>query len=436
MKKTVEYTIQKIMDAGTLPSDPPEQRTRKTILIVLVVFYTIFALFWGSVYLGMGLPLSAAIPYGYGAISLITLVFLFSTKGSRHYGFFRFTQLLLILILPFLVQWSLGGFERSGAVMIWALLSPVGALMFSGTSKAVPWFFGYLLLSVLSGCMNTICVRLTPPIDELASTVFFVVNITGVTTITFFLLRFFVQKGEEAFEELGHRHTQVRKEKERLSKIKSMMAYFIPETAKKMIEKSPEKDVLEKYIQDASVLFLDIEGFTVLTKKYDYEEINRTIEFYFSRFFDLIHQQGGDINETCGDGMMVVFMDDHTINHAHRAVRTAIDIQKICREEKPGSASDLIPIRVNIGINTGEVYLGSTKLSGDKIHRWTFTASGQVTILAARLSDYAQNGQILIGEETARRVENDFVLDSLTGVSLKNLEGFGAVFSVDPHTNA
>jgi class 3 adenylate cyclase len=54
--------------------------------------------------------------------------------------------------------------------------------------------------------------------------------------------------------------------------------------------------------------------------------------------------------------------------------------------------------------------------------RWTFTASGPVTIVAARLSDYAQGGQILIGEETVRSLENDFALKHLGKVRLKNFK--------------
>ena len=56
--------------------------------------------------------------------------------------------------------------------------------------------------------------------------------------------------------------------------------------------------------------------------------------------------------------------------------------------------ADLFPIQVNIGIGSGQVYMGSTKIRGTGRDRWTFTASGSVTILAARLSEFGQGGQI------------------------------------------
>ncbi|NIS60552.1 MAG: hypothetical protein GTO13_07610, partial [Proteobacteria bacterium] len=178
----------------------------------------------------------------------------------------------------------------------------------------------------------------------------------------------------------------------RLNKIKSVLGNFVPATAKHIIEKDPEGVLLEKYIHDATILFLDIEGFTTLVEQYPQERINRAIEFYFSLFFDVIQKAGGDINETAGDGMMVIFLDPAPDQHARNAVRAALEIQRKCMEVLATEDTDLFPIRVNIGISSGEVYMGSTKMRGTEGDRWTFTASGSVTILAARLSGYGRGG--------------------------------------------
>jgi hypothetical protein len=59
---------------------------------------------------------------------------------------------------------------------------------------------------------------------------------------------------------------------ERLTKIKRLLGHFVPEAAKRIIEKNPDKmGLLNKYIQDATILFLDIEGFTLLQQKYSQE---------------------------------------------------------------------------------------------------------------------------------------------------------------------
>jgi len=218
---------------------------------------------------------------------------------------------------------------------------------------------------------------------------------------------------------------------ERLQKIKRVMGYFVPRTAQNIIEKDPgKKGLLDKYVQDASILFLDIEGFTLLQEQYSQERINRTIESYFSTFFNLIQKNGGDINETAGDGMMVIFQDADPVRHAQNAVQAALEIQDQCLNTSANKDPDRFNIRVNIGIHSGRVYLGSTKMIGSGGERWTFTASGAVTILAARLSQYARGGQILIGEETAKRVEKFFSISGLGKLSLKNIKDSGEVYEI------
>ena len=65
--------------------------------------------------------------------------------------------------------------------------------------------------------------------------------------------------------------------------------------------------------------------------------------------------------------------------------------------------------------------MGSTRLREISGERWTFTATGPVTNLAARLGDRAEGGQILLSPETARRVEGKFRLQSLGEQTLKNM---------------
>ena len=117
----------------------------------MAVIYTIAGVVWGFGYLLLGLPVSGSIPLSYSFISAASLLYFFKTK---HYKFFCHSQLALILILPFLVQWSLGGLTASGAVVLWSILSPIGALMFAGTTRSIPWFIAYALLMVISGLQS------------------------------------------------------------------------------------------------------------------------------------------------------------------------------------------------------------------------------------------------------------------------------------------
>ena len=218
---------------------------------------------------------------------------------------------------------------------------------------------------------------------------------------------------------------------EKLEKVRMLLGHFVPQTAKNMIEKDPEKrGLLDKYIQDATILFLDIESFSLLVQKYSQEMINRTIETYFSAFLDLFQKNGGDLNETAGDGMMVIFQDPDPVQHAKNAFQTALQIQEKCLKMPKNGDPDLFPIQVNIGIQSGQTYLGSIKMRGSEGERWTFTASGAVTILAARLAQHAHEGKILIGDEAARRSRNFFSLNHLGRIPLKNIEDSGEVYEI------
>lgn len=430
LKKQLQHWIDRLAHVGSLPSDTTQQRLHKAILTLLASTYCIAGALWGITYFALGLPLAGSIPLGYTVLSGASLYTFFRTK---HYGVFRFCQLMLILILPFGVQCSLGGYAASGTVMIWAVLSPLGALMFSGTSRALPWFFAYLLLIAVSGILEGMVAQDTAAPSHSIVIAFHMMNIAGVSTVFYVLLRYFVREREQAMAVLDQEHRRVVQEKELLDKIKNVMSNFVPEAAKSLIEKDPEKGLLDKKAQDATVLFLDIEGFTGLLQKYPMEKINRVIESYFSIFFDLIHRHGGDVNEMAGDGMMVIFLHPDPVGRTRNAVQAALEIQERCLRVSEEHDSDLFPIEVNIGICSGKVHLGSTKLQGAGVDRWTFTASGPVTIMASRLSDYAQGGQILVEGVTAHYIEKVFPLSQLGKVHLKNFKEPVEVYQVRPH---
>jgi len=74
-----------------------------------------------------------------------------------------------------------------------------------------------------------------------------------------------------------------------------------------------------------------------------------------------------------------------------------------------------------MGVNSGSALVGSTRFEGTRGTRWTFTASGPVTNLAARLVGVAEGGQVVIGPETHRRVADEFRVELLGSRALKNL---------------
>ncbi len=90
------------------------------------------------------------------------------------------------------------------------------------------------------------------------------------------------------------------------------------------------------------------------------------------------------------------------------------------------------PVYINIGINTGTASVGLVCFEGMAGTRWTYTASGSITNLAARLSAYADTGQTVISQKVAEQLGNEFSLQDLGTVTLKNVSALTRLYSVIP----
>ena len=215
-----------------------------------------------------------------------------------------------------------------------------------------------------------------------------------------------------------------------LESIKANLSKFAPTTVTRLIETSPTGDVLEASERDCSVLFLDIEGYTRLTEQIGPTEMNRIIEKYFSAFMESIYENSGDVTETSGDGLMVIYLNDDKKTNALEAVRTAVTIREkaglINKEDKTLAE----PLLINMGICSGEAFVGATKLESYTGSRWTYTSHGVPTNLAARICGKAVGGEVLLSKETAERVKGHFSIQCLGKFCLKNVSEEVEIYAV------
>jgi len=223
------------------------------------------------------------------------------------------------------------------------------------------------------------------------------------------------------------KHTVDRKLGE-LRRIKDHFAKFVPEAVKSLVAANPEAPELAKQERDVSVLFVDISGYARLSEQLAPAMLNTLVERYFSTFLDRIHEAGGDINETAGDGFMAIFQNADMHTHATTAVDTALALFAATAALNLDSGAQQLAI--HMGLNSGLALVGSSRFEGLRGARWTFTASGAVTNLAARLASMAEAGQILVGPETARRLQGRYQLTRLGREHLKNLADAVDVYRV------
>ena len=226
------------------------------------------------------------------------------------------------------------------------------------------------------------------------------------------------------------RHWEATQEKIKISRMLDHLSPFVPQSVRSMVEDDPGQLKQDKKRKDVTVLFLDLEGYTRLTANWREAEVNEIVEKVFSRFVDPIHRSGGEINETAGDGLMIIFKNDDARTNAVHAVRAALDIAERSCESVLVGLEVLEPIYVNIGINSGSALVGMTRFKGSLSTRMTYTATGQVTNIAARLSDLAKKGDILIGEETARLIEGLWPVFDRGKASLKGIDEPLRVYSL------
>jgi adenylate cyclase len=96
------------------------------------------------------------------------------------------------LILPWFVMISLGGFRQSSAVVLWAALSPLGALLIDDLRGTLSWIAGFIALLIGGAILEPYLPQANLPQAFIAS--FYVLNVGVVISIAFGLLYYFVDR--------------------------------------------------------------------------------------------------------------------------------------------------------------------------------------------------------------------------------------------------
>jgi len=237
--------------------------------------------------------------------------------------------------------------------------------------------------------------------------------------------------------ELGTTLKELQESRQRLAvleQLKGELSKFVPESVKRLLEENPDATELEKKNVEVSIVFLDIAGYTKLSEQIEPRKLNQLVQTYFSSFLEIIQTHHGDINETAGDGLMVIFQPprDGRSDHALNAARAAFAIRHRTLQLNEEYAGMFPPVQLHMGINTGEVLVGATKIGGAGSQRWTFTAQGQATNQSARFAGFAKGDDIVVGPTTAERIRAYFVLEALGEQTFKNVSQPIAVFRLIP----
>ncbi len=176
--------------------------------------------------------------------------------------------------------------------------------------------------------------------------------------------------------------------------------------------------------RNVTVLFSDVSGFTALSEQLDPEEFQLVMKDTMSAIAAVISRYDGYLEKFIGDAVCAIFgapvaHDDEP----QRAARSALEINRVLAE-RAASRPDLPALGMHAGINTGVVIAGTV---GDGSQ---FGVMGDTINTASRLMNLAEEGEIFVSAETARRLRREFRLEDRGAFEVKGKQHPVAAFNV------
>jgi adenylate cyclase len=375
---------------GAAPTDSAELALQERLIVSLSVGLLPLTFLWSVTYFAAGAPLSAAIPGLYMIIAPInTAVF----AWNRNLVVYRFVQLLIFLILPWLLMMSLGGFKNSSVVIIWAALCPLAALLFEDSRRTVFWILGFVWLLIVSAILQPFLVPVGLP--ETFVTWFFVLNIGAVIAIAFTLLYYFVSQ-RNFFQERSE----------------MLLLNILPKEISEAL-KAGQQPMPAQY-ETASILFADIVEFTPMAATMTPLSVVDLLNEVFQCFDDLVEKYDLEKIKTIGDCYMVAAGVPRSCpNHAGVIVNLALDMRAAAAERKFGDRE----LSFRIGINSGQVVAG---VIGRK--KFIYDLWGDAVNVASRMESHGQSRSIQITRNTYQLIKDEYVCEAKGTIKVKGVD--------------
>ena len=188
----------------------------------------------------------------------------------------------------------------------------------------------------------------------------------------------------------------INEEREKEATQRSFEAYLPPSVVKRQLA-HPES-IFEVQKKELTIMFTDIKSFTTYSSTMTPDQIQNFLAEYFDAMVQIVFKYEGTVDKYIGDGLMVFFgAPEPQSDHAVRAVKAGIEMQIKCRELKEKWVKEgLFPLKIRVGINTGEVVVGNM---GTR-KKLAYTVLGSDVNLANRLESNAPVEGIMISRRT------------------------------------
>jgi class 3 adenylate cyclase len=191
---------------------------------------------------------------------------------------------------------------------------------------------------------------------------------------------------------------------------------YVDETVLKFMSGQEfEKSLRSNEMVEATVVFIDISGFTAITETEAPDTVVNLLNKYFDVMVGEIIAQNGYVDKFMGDAVMAIFRGDF---HLDRAIDAALAVRnRIENLPKDFTALPFSP-KVSIGINSGELVSGN--IGSANLRRLDYTVIGDVVNTAQRLQSVAKPGQVILPAKAYESVKESFTFREIGEVTLKN----------------
>jgi class 3 adenylate cyclase len=291
---------------------------------------------------------------------------------------------------------------------LWALLAPIGALVVAGWKESIPWFIAYVMMTILSGFFDYyLGVGTTTAIPLNTIGIFFALNFVAMSSILYFLVRYFVIETEKIKTQLDQQHALLAEEQKKSERV---LFNVLPSNIAERLKNS--QGLIADGYADVTVMFADLVNFTQLTEQMSPEQMVGLLNTVFSGFDELSEKYGLEKIKTIGDAYMVVGgLSRERPDYVEDMANMAIEMLDFVSKHPALVRRNL---GIHIGIATGPVVAG---VIGTK--RFIYDLWGDTVNIASRLTDDAKEGNILTDKLTYNRLRLEFLFEPPNFLNIK-----------------
>ncbi len=194
----------------------------------------------------------------------------------------------------------------------------------------------------------------------------------------------------------------------------NLLLNILPSETAEELKKSGK--VQAKKFDSVTILFTDFKGFTRMAENLSPEKLVESVDYYFSKFDEIMGRYRLEKIKTIGDSYMCVGgLHYHKEDHALKMVLAALEITEFVCDCKKQNSKNKICFDMRIGINTGPVVAGVVG-----IKKFAYDIWGDAVNIASRMEFNSEPGKINVSENTYELIKDSFDFEYRGKIDVKN----------------